>query len=340
MLLSLGQRFGLAPDDLPVRPPYLFAPLEALENWRARLEGVRGFANGDRKPLRIGIACSGNPGHARDSHRSIPLERFAPLLRKEHEVHLVQNTLRADDQAAFERYAIVDHRQWLQSMSDTAALVSCLDMVISVDTSVAHLCGALGVPVLLLLDAEPDWRWQAHRSDSPWYPSARLFRQSIPGDWDGPIEEAAVWIDGIKAAPVQIHRAEPIADYPLLPIRSSQILPPDLLSMLRNLGGRHKRAVDSGDLLALQYIISEYRALLEYDADWFDLQRLLGIALMQTGQLAAALTHADLALGIKPDSAESWHLRGLVLDLMGRPQDAQECRKKAANLGALRSPSR
>jgi tetratricopeptide (TPR) repeat protein len=326
MLLSLGQRFGLAPDAVPVQPPYLFAAPEAVENFRALLNADRPSTGAARKRLRIGITCSGNAKHGRDGHRSIPLERFAPLFGADREVHLVQNSLRAEDHAALARYAIVDHRHRLHTMTDTAALVACLDVVISVDTSVAHLCGAMNIPLLLLLDTEPDWRWQLDRLDSPWYPSAQLFRQSVSGDWEEPVARVSAWLDRPTHDTAPPRRTAMFGVHPQWPIRPSDVLPPDLLAMLKDLAGRHGHVARIGDALALQSIIAEYRNLLRYDADWFDLQRLMGIALLQDGQLAEALAHTERALALKPDSSEARILRSAILSQLGRNSEVPESR--------------
>lgn len=120
--------------------------------------------------LSIGVVPSGNPGHVNDSIRSLPAEWAAELLALPGAVDL-----RPESSGARDFY-------------DTACVIAGLDLVISVDSSVAHLAGAMGKPVWVLLPHAADWRWQAERADSPWYPSARLFRQPEPGDWRGVVE--------------------------------------------------------------------------------------------------------------------------------------------------------
>jgi ADP-heptose:LPS heptosyltransferase len=170
--LALGTRFSAIPD----RVPYLEPPTDRFAAWRARLpEGRR----------RVGIAWSGRPAHANDRHRSMPFAALAPILsHSDIDFHVLQNEVRDGDREAMKRASgLTDCSGELTDFADTAALVALMDLVISVDTSIAHLAGALAKPVWVLLPFSPDWRWQRDRADSPWYPSMRLFRQSRPGDW-------------------------------------------------------------------------------------------------------------------------------------------------------------
>jgi tetratricopeptide (TPR) repeat protein len=182
-LLSVPHRVKTTLGGIVADTPYLQADPDRVSAWRHRLGATR--------RQRIGVVCSGNPDHGNDAHRSIALARLAPLSRAGAELHLVQNDLRDEDLAALPALRIADHREELRDFADTAALIACLDLVISVDTSVAHLAGALSAPLWVLLSANPDWRWMLEREDSPWYPSARLFRQRRLGDWDAVIERVA-----------------------------------------------------------------------------------------------------------------------------------------------------
>jgi hypothetical protein len=137
--------------------------------------------------LRVGIACSGNPALHTDAQRSAPLASFEPL-QKHCTLFLLQNVVSAGDKVVLLANPGIEHPAAdFTDFADTAALIETLDLVISVDTSIAHLAGALGKPVWVLLARLPDWRWFKDRDDSPWYESARLFRQSDEGDWAGVI---------------------------------------------------------------------------------------------------------------------------------------------------------
>ncbi|MEQ1756587.1 MAG: tetratricopeptide repeat protein [Micropepsaceae bacterium] len=182
-LPSLPHRLNLTVDTIPARVPYLAADASLGDKWRERLASLNGR-------LKIGITWAGNPQHFNDQNRSIPLHRLLPVLESRNASFVsLQKEPRPGDADILNALGVFDATADLRSFSDTAALVSQLDMVISVDTSVAHLAGALAKPVWILLPFAVDFRWLAHRSDSPWYPTARLFRQPEFADWDGAIEQ-------------------------------------------------------------------------------------------------------------------------------------------------------
>ncbi|MGB6348938.1 MAG: tetratricopeptide repeat protein [Pseudolabrys sp.] len=179
-LLSLPLAFGTQVETVPAKIPYLHAAQKKRAKWDSRL--------GDRRRYRVGIAWSGNPDHKRDQMRSISLDAFVPLLECGATIVSVQKDIRPADAAVLGTHPdIHQFGNELADFSDTAALLSSLDLVISVDTSIAHLAGALGRPVWILLPYLPDWRWLLDRDTSPWYPTARLFRQDETRDWNGVI---------------------------------------------------------------------------------------------------------------------------------------------------------
>ena len=183
-LLSLPLACATDLANIPAAPRYLAADADRRTAWRARL--------GERTRPRIGLAWAGNTAFGNDHNRSIALADFADLKPGNFGLVSLQKEIRPSDQAAFAaRSDIVHFGEELHDFADTAALIDELDLVISVDTAVAHLAGALGKPVWLLLPYNPDWRWLLERNDSPWYPSARLFRQAQPGDWHGVIARLA-----------------------------------------------------------------------------------------------------------------------------------------------------
>lgn len=170
---SLPLAFGTRTASIPATVPYL----PDTSPKRPALLGAK-----DRP--RIGLAWSGNPRHGNDRNRSVPLEVLRPLLDTNATFVSLQKDVRPADAATLAAMPqIVDLGASLADMADTAALIRELDLVITADTSVAHLAGALGVAVWILLPFVPDWRWQLGRDDSPWYPTARLFRQDDGRDW-------------------------------------------------------------------------------------------------------------------------------------------------------------
>jgi hypothetical protein len=135
------------------------------------------------------LVWSGSTIHKNDHNRSLKLEELLAYLPKDYEYVSLQKEIRTGDLAAVQASGMAHFGDDLHTMDDTAALCACMDLVIAVDTSVAHLAGALGLPVWILLPHMPDWRWLLERSDSPWYPSARLYRQTSAGDWNAPLAQ-------------------------------------------------------------------------------------------------------------------------------------------------------
>ncbi|OIQ86705.1 beta-barrel assembly-enhancing protease [mine drainage metagenome] len=183
-VMSLPLAFKTTISTIPAGIPYLHADPAKQRFWQERL--------GRKTRPRVGLAWSGSATHKNDHHRSIPLHMLEPLLQLPLEFHSLMKEIRPGDAPDASRLDQIHfHRELLHDFSDTAALASEMDLVISVDTSVAHLAGALGKPVWVLLPFAPDYRWMANRSDTPWYPGATLFRQPAIGDWCGVIDEAA-----------------------------------------------------------------------------------------------------------------------------------------------------
>ena len=177
-ICSLPLAFGTRLDTIPSEIAYLPAPADSrVQAWKDRL--------GPHQKLRVGLVWSGNPEHANDRNRSIPLSMFSRLLDVDAIFVSLQKDPRAGDQAVLrERTEIVDLTAGLTDFVETAALISCLDLVITVDTSVAHLAAALGRPTWILLPNVPDYRWLLDRDDSPWYPTVRLFRQTETREYE------------------------------------------------------------------------------------------------------------------------------------------------------------
>lgn len=188
MSLPLACRTTLA--TIPADVPYLHLPDAVAVAWRARLgdpahDPAHDPAQSQSRPPRIGLAWSGSAAHRNDRQRSLPLPLLRPLLAMPATFHSLQKEYRPGEReqlAADGR--LQDWSPDLGTLADTAGLIGQLDLVIAVDTAVAHLAGALGKPVWLLLPAAPDYRWLLARADSPWYPTMRLFRQPAPGPPD------------------------------------------------------------------------------------------------------------------------------------------------------------
>lgn len=187
-LLSLPLAFGTELGTIPDSVPYIEIPATAA------LPPVPGTA------LKVGLVWAGRPEHNRDRIRSLPLAALASLARLRGVAFYSLQKGTAMEQIADAALPLVDLASRLDDFVDTAAAIAALDLVITVDTSVAHLAGALGRPVWLLLPQVPDWRWLLGREDSPWYPSARLFRQPIAGDWQTVVDRVAVALEELASA--------------------------------------------------------------------------------------------------------------------------------------------
>ena len=186
-LLSVPRLLRTSLATIPAQVPYLWADPSLVARWGEKLRGVSGF--------KIGIVWQGSPTHPRDSLRSARLTDFGPLAAVPG-VHLFSLQVGAgyDQLATLEgRFALTDLGAHFDphSLSDVAAVIMNLDLVVTVDTAIAHLAGALGRPVWLPLQLNPDWRWFLGRDDSPWYPTMRLFRQTVPGQWPDVLERIA-----------------------------------------------------------------------------------------------------------------------------------------------------
>lgn len=178
-LMSLPAAFRTDLASIPECIPPIRHDERLEARWRKRLA-----ARIPRQVPRIGIAWSGNPAHANDANRSIPLRELLPLWGFDADWISLQNEVRSGETDLLARDTPVRHfGARIRDFSDTAAIVAQTDLVIAVDTSVAHLAGSMGKPVWILLPFLPDWRWMLKRSDSPWYPSARLYRQRTIGNW-------------------------------------------------------------------------------------------------------------------------------------------------------------
>lgn len=186
---DLPHLFETTVETIPAAVPYLFPDEQLLKAWRSEI--------GQHKGFRVGIAWQGNPDFQLDRLRSIPLQDFEPLaqvpgvrllsLQKHNGAGQIDALSPRFEVLRFDDHLDVAHGTFM----DTAALMKCLDLVITSDTSIAHLAGALAVPTWVVLPQAPDWRWLLHRQDSPWYPTMRLFRQTRMGQWSDVIQIVA-----------------------------------------------------------------------------------------------------------------------------------------------------
>jgi tetratricopeptide (TPR) repeat protein len=190
-LMSLPLAFATTLDTVPATPGYIKSDAGKVAIWQARL--------GPKLKPRVGLTWSGQTAGT-NRKRHFPLSLLTPYLSDRFQYFCLQIDIASADQATLDQHpGIFDYGDALRGFANTAALCECMDVVVSVDTSIAHLAGALGKTTWVLLAFDADWRWLANRDDSPWYPTMRLYRQRSRGDWTDVFERLAADLD--KAFP-------------------------------------------------------------------------------------------------------------------------------------------
>jgi hypothetical protein len=172
--MSLPLAFGTKLETIPPIQPMII-DAEKITQWQSRL--------GPKNKPRVGLVWSGGTTHKDDRRRSIQLNDYLEHCTDDFEYFSLQKDVRESDAPDLQNSSIHHFADKLYDFADTAALISQMDLVISVDTSVAHLAASLGKPTLILIPYAPDWRWMLNRDDSPWYPTVKLYRQTALGDW-------------------------------------------------------------------------------------------------------------------------------------------------------------
>lgn len=322
-LLSLPRLLGTTSlERIPAKVPYFDCDIDLVERWESRLASL-----GARRPwLRIGISWQGSAANKGDRWRSVRLEQFASLAQ-DPRVRLVslQKGLGSEQMEKIPGLAI-DPGPEQVDMADTAAIIRCLDLVISVDTLVAHLAGALGIPVWVPLAKVPDWRWLLHREDSPWYPSMRLFRQTERGRWDDVFHRIKIALDAhlfhqtlqLKPDNAEAYNMQGIAlqsqgklEEAIKSFRQALQLNPDYSEAYGNLGLALK------DVGNLEEAILNFEMVVRLKPENAEGYNNLGIALKDHGLVDKAIVNFQQALRLKPDHAEAHFNRSLQLLLLG-----------------------
>ncbi len=308
-MLSLPSALGTDTiADIPHDIPYLHADSAQVAAWRARLAAL-----GKPGP-RIGVVWAGSSrlfsptGVALDRRRSIAPDRLAPLFEQSGAQFF---SLLKDGPAPPTDFLLTDFMSEMSDFADTAALVANLDLVISVDTAVAHLAAATGKPVWLLDRFDPDWRWLLGRSDSPWYPTLRIFRQPKPGDWDAVFD--AVRIE-LKRQWELRQEQEQGQDSPM----PALALPDDLRTIF-DAAVQHHQAGRPADAEPL------YREVLAANPRHADSLHLLGVIAGQTGRHDLAVEKIRQAIAIDPRQPAYHANLGLTLKAQGRLDEAIAC---------------
>jgi len=205
-MMSLPRIMRTTLETIPSQVPYLSAPASFRPRWEARIRALTPL----RTHLKVGFAWAGNPDHRNDIHRSTTLDFFATLASVPGVAFFSLQMGEAAKQTATppEGFRVIDLAPEIKSFSDTAAIIENLDLVVSVDTSIVHLAGAMGAPVWTLLPVSPDFRWMLGREDSPWYPTMRLMRQDRTFHWEGLFPQIAEALEEYASDPVAWHMRE------------------------------------------------------------------------------------------------------------------------------------
>jgi tetratricopeptide (TPR) repeat protein len=334
-LLCLPRLFKTRLETVPAAVPYLHAPAEAARRWQTRLAGMAG--------LKIGLVWAGNPDHTNDARRSVDVSALAPLLAVPGTSFAsLQVGKRASDLKKLKRGrgSIDDLSPQLTDFAETAGAVVGLDLAITVDTSVAHLAGALGKPVWVLLPQVADWRWMREREDNPWYPTMRLFRQQPGQEWGEVITRAADQLAAVvqgdsgplmpfkaegerraaRAAAIIAAEAEHAAAPPLASVQA--ITPGQALLAAEQ--KRRNNFLGDADELA--------RLALAAEPDNGEALHTLGLIAHQSGKLGEAIEHLRRAVALRPDVALYQANLGEMYRMAGRVDEAIAAGSRAIEL--------
>ena len=295
-LMSLPRAFHTRPETVPSSTPYLHVPERAAAHWRERLELVA------PNRIRIGIAWAGRQAHQYDSRRSLSFNQLLPLLEDERITWVslqkwAPEDIRPDIPRATDW---VDWTEELSDFADSAALIVNLDLVISIDSAMVHLAGALHRPVWMLNRFDSEWRWFRQREDSPWYPSVRIFNQPTFGDWDSVLRQVQRQIGELSFVGKRLERAttRPAVSMTLAnsSARNGGVDVAGIVQAMQ-LAGQHQSA---GRLREAEVILHQ---ILKIDPRHAHALHLLGVVAYQSGDSLKALSLIEQAVAIDPNAA-------------------------------------
>ena len=288
-LMSLPAIFKTGMDTIPNETPYLSAPYDIPEKLDHHI-------NKHRKSFNLGFVWAGNPSNKHDHDRSIPLYMFASIANIEGIQMFSLQKDKADN--SHDLFSFVDLSAFLQDFSETAYAISKLDLIISVDTAVAHLAGALHRPTWLLLPKIPDWRWLMDRADSPWYASIQLFRQKTAGNWDD------VFKDVIQALKIRINHPD-------------QDKPPELLSSAYATEQLRKQGDHYFQKNQFDIAIQKYQESLSIQPDQVDILFNLGVSYLRLGHLDSAIGWLKKTIQHDPKDDRAYNNIGIACQRLG-----------------------
>lgn len=336
-LLSLPGLCQTHLDNLPRRVPYIFTDPALIWEWKQRMASIEGF--------RIGIAWQGNPEHKGDRYRSFPLKRFAVVANTPGVtlVTLQKNYGSEQIERLDGLFPLTDFKGISENIDGwlrTAAIISNLDLVICADTSLAHLAGAMGIPVWMTIPVSPDWRWLLDRTDTPWYPTMRLFRQSRGGDWEEvfdrianalrerlrmsskTVHHPATDVDQQEAEALLRKVGDHLARNELAPARA--LLGQAIRLDPTNAGAHQDLGVTHAKQGRVREAIACFRRALELAPDSAGLYANLGLACFHAGQLVEAVAQLRKAIWLGASSADTHKNLARALTALPDPAAAEE----------------
>lgn len=295
-LMSLPRLCKTRLESIPQNVPYLQVPSPILNHWQEKLSAA------SPKRLKVGIAWAGRAVHQYDSRRSLQFEQILPLLQVPFITWVsLQKWMPQDVRPAIpENVDWIDWTDDLQDFGDTAALVQNLDLVISIDSSMVHLAGALNKPVWMLNRFDSEWRWLNQRDDSPWYPSMRIFNQPAFGDWPSVIAEAAKQLQQVpRSEDAAVPRHQSVAQPQSITADVPVAAPQNTLTIEQALQLANQLQV-SGRLTEAERVL---RDILQIDPKQAHALHLLGVVTYQAGQAVLALDLVRQAIALQPNTA-------------------------------------
>lgn len=307
-IMSLAFALGTNLNNIPNTIPYLQSKPVLVNKWKEKLN----FPN----KIKIGITWSGSATFKGDVHRSIPLHQFYKLQSPDIIFVCLQKEIRLKDQYALaQRGDIIFVGDDLTDFSDTAAIIESMDLIISVDTAIAHLAGAMGKPVWILLPYNPDWRWLLEREETPWYPTARLFRQNNVNDWNSVLDKVY---------------QELLQHFSLIDKR------PDFVKTMAPIGVVYQYAYQLKTQGKFKEAMTYYNHILERVPDYVNALIDVGNLLIEEKRFDAALVCYNDALSYQPEEVINLlpsYTR--VLDILGRKSDIFFYYQKALELAPV-----
>lgn len=332
-MMSLACVFQTELHTIPAPIPYVFSEVQRVASCRQMLK------QSTRK--RIGIAWRGSTLNALNHKRSIALQTLITIQHPDLDFICLQHDVTHNEKAILDQRAIPYYGLELNSFAGTAALISCLDLVVTIDTSIAHLAGAMGKPVWILLHFSPDWRWLLDREDSPWYPTARLFRQTTMDNWQHPLERIKAAFNALsqnskisysnvdhaalhqQALLALQHNNQAIA---IQLIQQATQAAPSIPLYRRNLGELLRRVG------RLNEAIASHTIAVDLEPNSAENHFHLALALNDNHQYELAITHYRIALSYNINYGLAWNNLGASLECLGDKLGAEKAYAQAIQL--------